>query len=88
MTGSIEALASVLPHSSMYAATSREPSRACALQCPWGLYVVNTLLTPIVQNEGNHQEEPRVVVQSEDEPEKILLETRICKEDTFQKQQG
>ncbi|CZT04636.1 related to pleiotropic drug resistance control protein PDR6 [Rhynchosporium graminicola] len=41
----------------------------------------------IVQNELNRQEEPRVLVQSEDEPDKVLLETRICKEDSFQKQQ-
>jgi len=39
-------------------------------------------------NEVTRQEEPRVLVQSEDEPDKILLETRICKEDSFQKQQG
>lgn len=38
-------------------------------------------------NEVSRQEEPRVLVQSEDEPDKILLETRICKEDSFQKQQ-
>lgn len=31
--------------------------------------------------------EPRVVVDSEDEPIRTLLETRICKEDGFQKQQ-
>lgn len=46
------------------------------------------ILTPIPQNEVTRQEEPRVLVQSEDEPDKILLETRICKEDSFQKQQG
>ena len=40
------------------------------------------------QNEANRQEEPRVLVRSEDEPERMLLETRICKEDGFQKQQG
>lgn len=58
------------------------------LQYHQGLYVVNVVLTPIVQNEANRQEEPRMLVQSEDEPDKILLETRICKEDSFQKQQG
>ena len=34
------------------------------------------------------QKEPRVVVESEDQPERVLLETRICKEDGFHKQQG
>lgn len=29
-----------------------------------------------------------MVVQSEDQPDRMLLETRICKEDGFQKQQG
>ncbi|PSS12340.1 hypothetical protein M430DRAFT_107331 [Amorphotheca resinae ATCC 22711] len=39
-------------------------------------------------NEVSRQEEPRVLVQSEDHPDRMLLETRICKEDGFQKQQG
>ncbi|KXJ95751.1 component of IIS longevity pathway SMK-1-domain-containing protein, partial [Microdochium bolleyi] len=30
---------------------------------------------------------PRVIVESEDEPDRVLLETRICKEDGFHKQQ-
>lgn len=38
-------------------------------------------------NENSRQEEPRVLVQSEDQPDRMLLETRICKEDGFQKQQ-
>jgi len=38
-------------------------------------------------NDSTRQEEPRVVVTSEDSPERLLLETRICKEDGFQKQQ-
>ncbi|CAG8984101.1 hypothetical protein HYALB_00010601 [Hymenoscyphus albidus] len=38
-------------------------------------------------NDTNGHEEPRVVVHSEDHPDRILLETRICKEDLFQKQQ-
>ncbi|PFH55634.1 hypothetical protein XA68_17912 [Ophiocordyceps unilateralis] len=33
------------------------------------------------------REDPRVVVESEDQPERLLLETRIHKEDGFQKQQ-
>ena len=40
------------------------------------------------QNNATRQEEPRVLVQSEDEPDRMLLETKICKEDGFQKQQG
>jgi hypothetical protein len=40
------------------------------------------------QNNVTRQEEPRVMVQSEDEPDRMLLETKICKEDGFQKQQG
>ncbi|OWP00134.1 hypothetical protein B2J93_8705 [Marssonina coronariae] len=38
-------------------------------------------------NEVSRQEEPRVIVQAEEKPDVILLETRICKEDSFQKQQ-
>ncbi|PVH67687.1 hypothetical protein DL98DRAFT_555064 [Cadophora sp. DSE1049] len=38
-------------------------------------------------NEASRQYEPRVLVQSEDQPDRMLLETRICKEDGFQKQQ-
>ncbi|KAL1866108.1 hypothetical protein VTK73DRAFT_4901 [Phialemonium thermophilum] len=37
--------------------------------------------------DGTQTKEPRVVVESEDEPERLLLETKICKEDGFQKQQ-
>ncbi|KAI9746746.1 MAG: Platinum sensitivity protein [Claussenomyces sp. TS43310] len=33
------------------------------------------------------REEPRITVEAEDPPERLLLETRICKEDGFQKQQ-
>lgn len=40
------------------------------------------------QNHATREEEPRVIVHSEDSPERVLLETRICKEDGFQKQQG
>lgn len=44
-------------------------------------------------NHHHHQTEdgrkdPRVVVESEDQPERLLLETKIQKEDGFQKQQG
>jgi protein phosphatase 4 regulatory subunit 3 len=34
------------------------------------------------------REEPRITVEAEDLPERMLLETKICKEDGFQKQQG
>ncbi|RHZ74226.1 hypothetical protein CDV55_105636 [Aspergillus turcosus] len=33
-------------------------------------------------------DEPRIFVQSEDEPDRVLLETRITKDDGYQKQQG
>lgn len=32
-------------------------------------------------------DEPRIYVQSEDEPDRVLLETRITKDDGYQKQQ-
>ncbi|KAI0021054.1 DUF625-domain-containing protein [Xylariomycetidae sp. FL0641] len=38
-------------------------------------------------SEDSQHRDPRVVVESEDQPERILLETRICKEDGFHKQQ-
>ncbi|EQK97864.1 suppressor of Mek1 [Ophiocordyceps sinensis CO18] len=34
------------------------------------------------------RKDPRVIVESEDQPERLLLETKIHKEDGFQKQQG
>jgi protein phosphatase-4 regulatory subunit 3 len=34
------------------------------------------------------RDEPRITVEAEDPPERMLLETKICKEDGFQKQQG
>jgi protein phosphatase-4 regulatory subunit 3 len=34
------------------------------------------------------QEEPRIFVESEDEPQRMLLETKISKDDGYQKQQG
>lgn len=34
------------------------------------------------------QDEPRIVVESEDQPERMLLETKISKDDGYQKQQG
>ncbi|KAH7035264.1 component of IIS longevity pathway SMK-1-domain-containing protein [Microdochium trichocladiopsis] len=37
--------------------------------------------------EDGSQREPRVIVESEEEPDRVLLETRICKEDGFHKQQ-
>ncbi|KAI1804155.1 DUF625-domain-containing protein [Daldinia bambusicola] len=38
-------------------------------------------------SEDGHQRDPRVIVESEDQPDRVLLETRICKEDGFHKQQ-
>ncbi|GJN69599.1 platinum sensitivity protein [Purpureocillium lilacinum] len=39
-------------------------------------------------NTDDGRKDPRVIVESEDQPERILLETKILKEDGFQKQQG
>jgi len=38
--------------------------------------------------EEGQPKEPRVIVQSEDQPERLLLESKVIKEDGFQKQQG
>jgi protein phosphatase 4 regulatory subunit 3 len=38
--------------------------------------------------EGSQAKDPRVIVESEEQPDRILLETKICKEDMFSKQQG
>ncbi len=38
--------------------------------------------------EEGQPKEPRVVVESEDQPNRRLLETKIVKDDGFQKQQG
>ncbi|KAI1394120.1 DUF625-domain-containing protein [Hypoxylon trugodes] len=38
-------------------------------------------------SEDGQQRDPRVLVESEDQPDRLLLETRICKEDGFHKQQ-
>ena len=40
-----------------------------------------------LQNEDGRRD-PRVIVESEEQPERLLLETRIIKDDAFQKQQG
>ena len=39
-------------------------------------------------NLGVQQDEPRIYVESEDQPERMLLETKIVKDDGYQKQQG
>uniref|UniRef100_L2GG23 Suppressor of mek1 n=1 Tax=Colletotrichum fructicola (strain Nara gc5) TaxID=1213859 RepID=L2GG23_COLFN len=41
-----------------------------------------------MQTEDGQPRDPRVIVESEDHPDRLLLETKICKEDGFQKQQG
>ncbi|CCF42464.1 hypothetical protein CH063_12456, partial [Colletotrichum higginsianum] len=41
-----------------------------------------------MQTEEGQPRDPRVIVESEDHPDRLLLETKICKEDGFQKQQG
>jgi protein phosphatase 4 regulatory subunit 3 len=50
------------------------------------LYLV-TDQVPTPQTEDGRKD-PRVIVESEDHPERLLLETKIQKEDGFQKQQG
>ena len=48
-----------------------------------------TLSVPVrEQAEDGSPKDPRVQVESEDQPDRLLLETHICKEDGFQKQQG
>lgn len=49
-----------------------------------------TLLTEnLAAQVGDAQaKEPRVLVESEEQPDRLLLETRIYKEDGFQKQGG
>ena len=42
----------------------------------------------ILQAEEGQPKEPHVVVESEDQPNRRLLETKIVKDDGFQKQQG
>jgi hypothetical protein len=51
------------------------------------IWIVTDLTRPCQFEEGQHRD-PRVVVESEENPERLLLETKICKEDGFQKQQG
>lgn len=41
-----------------------------------------------IQQNGPEKSDPRVMVQSEDPPDRILLETKIVKGEEFQKQQG
>lgn len=92
MTGSIEGPVFAPGPSYLYVCSVAMPylvvhglfSR-CA-QTPGRVNVVADLSR--VQNESNRQDEPRIIVHSEDDPDRILLETRICREDGFQKQQG
>jgi hypothetical protein len=59
---------------------------ACHVPCQ-NLLIVATDESHL-QTEDGQPRDPRVVVQSEDQPERLLLETKIVKEDGFQKQQG
>jgi len=45
-------------------------------------------LSTCCANLGFKQDEPRIYVESEDQPERMLLETKIVKDDGYQKQQG
>lgn len=49
---------------------------------------LDTNLALLYQTEDGQPRDPRVIVESEDHPDRLLLETKICKEDGFQKQQG
>ncbi|KAK3390513.1 component of IIS longevity pathway SMK-1-domain-containing protein [Podospora didyma] len=44
-------------------------------------------IAAFVQIEEGQPKEPRVIVESEDQPDRLLLETKIVKDDGFQKQQ-
>jgi hypothetical protein len=54
--------------------------RASCSVCPLSPCCANLLLF--------EQDEPRIYVESEDQPERMLLETKIVKDDGYQKQQG
>jgi hypothetical protein len=53
--------------------------RACWFVRPQSIFYANL---------GFQQDEPRIYVESEDQPERMLLETKIVKDDGYQKQQG
>lgn len=61
---------------------SKQFYRACCV--PPRKHAHRGQLTDIV----SLQDEPRIFVESEDEPQRMLLETRISKDDGYQKQQG
>ncbi|KAK8194717.1 component of IIS longevity pathway SMK-1-domain-containing protein [Phyllosticta capitalensis] len=44
--------------------------------------------TSAMVNPCHSQDEPRIYVQSEDDPQRVLLETKVTKDDGYQKQQG
>lgn len=48
----------------------------------------NVLQSKYSKQTEDGRRDPRVIVESEDPPERLLLETKIHKEDGFQKQQG
>ena len=48
----------------------------------------HSLRTRAYGADENAQDESRIFVESEDQPERMLLETRIGKDDGYQKQQG
>lgn len=64
-------------------ATRRAVSRVIEFR---NLAFANLIFFCLQTEDGSR--DPRVIVESEDEPERLLLETKIQKEDGFQKQQG
>jgi protein phosphatase-4 regulatory subunit 3 len=57
-------------------------------RCRFVVLLLTELCARILQVEEGQPKEPRVVVESEDQPNRRLLETKIVKDDGFQKQQG
>ncbi len=101
MTGSTAAPASAVLRSFLYVIHLHRPSPApsghsrCFLLAgremdvsmrPIACHLANA--TSVLQVEEGQPKEAHVTVASEDTPERLLLETKICKGDGFQKQQG
>ena len=82
MTGLIEAPVFVPGRSSMYV-SSAVASRSQLCRSEDISSGSRNALTS-----GKTQDEPRIYVESEDQPDRMLLETRIVKDDGYQKQQG
>jgi len=89
MTGSTEAPASAPPLTFRYASFPSSVPVSCLSTLAHHVFMLTDAILPLDQIEdGPPKGEPRVIVESEDQPERLLLETRIVKDDGFQKQQG